>query len=313
MTLFNIASTTAVLSIPAFSTSARPSARAVTETTSARLMATFVRIAWPFGPMYVTFGPMACSTSATWSKASRSPPTITDISPAASVAGLPDTGQSRNDAPVARTRSASATLASGAIVLISAQTVRSRRPESTPSSPFAVASTAAVFVSIVNSTSTDAASSRGVSAQPMPARTSGSAFSLVRFQPTTSYSASSSRCAMPAPIAPRPAKPTRSIALNIASAHLARGALDRLDARLARRAGRRALQRPPQLVLAERRIDADSAERVRHRVGHGAGRPDRPALANSLRAQRVERRRRLDEHRDDRRHLRGGQQGVPDE
>ncbi len=58
----------------------------------------------------------------------RSPPTITDIWPAASVAGLPDTGQSRKEAPVARTRSASATLASGEIVLMSAHTVPSRRP-----------------------------------------------------------------------------------------------------------------------------------------------------------------------------------------
>ena len=94
-------------------------------------MATLVRIAWPLGPMYVTFGPIACSTSATWSKAARSPPTMTDIWPAASVAGLPETGQSRNVAPVAATRSASATLASGAIVLMSAQTVPGRMPSST--------------------------------------------------------------------------------------------------------------------------------------------------------------------------------------
>jgi hypothetical protein len=69
---------------------------------------------------------------------------------------------------------------------MSAQTVPSPRPASTPSGPSAIAWIAAVLVSIVNSTSTDAASSRGVSAQPMPAFSSGSAFSLVRFQPTTS-------------------------------------------------------------------------------------------------------------------------------
>ena len=120
------------------------------------------------------------------SKAARSPPAITDIWPAASVAGLPETGQSRKEAPVSRTRSASATLASGEIVLMSAHTAPSRRPASTPSGPAAVASIAAVFVSIVNSTSTDSASSRGVSAQPMPAAIRGSAFSRVRFQPTTS-------------------------------------------------------------------------------------------------------------------------------
>ena len=69
---------------------------------------------------------------------------------------------------------------------MSAQTVPSRMPVSTPSGPSAVASIAAALVSIVNSTSTEAASSRGVSAQRMPASIRGSAFSLVRFQPTTS-------------------------------------------------------------------------------------------------------------------------------
>src|SRR5215207_5012000 len=257
MTLPRIASMTAVLSTPAFSTSATPSARAVTETTSARLMATFVRIAWPFGPMYVTLGPMACSSSATWSKAARSPPTITDISPAASVAGLPETGQSRNDAPVARTRSASATLASGAIVLMSAQIVPSPRPASTPSAPAAVASMAAVFVNIVNSTSTDAASSRGVSAQPMPASSSGWAFSFVRFHPTTSYPASSRRCAMPPPIAPRPAKPTRSISLNIGP-HFRGCLLDGLDdAEVAGAAAEVSGQRPAQLGCTGVRVLAD--------------------------------------------------------
>jgi hypothetical protein len=102
------------------------------------------------------------------------------------VAGLPETGQSRNQASASRTRSASATLASGAIVLMSAHTVPGRRPASTPSGPSAVAWIAAVLVSMVNRTSTRPASSRGVSAQPMPASSSGCAFPLVRFQPMTS-------------------------------------------------------------------------------------------------------------------------------
>ena len=145
---------------------------------------------------------------------------ISTIAPDASialaerVAGLPDTGQSRNLAPVAATRSAIATLASGAIVLMSAHTVPGRRPARMPSGPSAISATAAVFVSIVKRTSTDAASPRGVSAQPMPASRRSWALAFVRFQPTTVKSASSSRCAMPAPMAPRPANPTRSMSLN---------------------------------------------------------------------------------------------------
>ena len=45
------ASTTASRRTPAFSTSATASANAVTDTTRARLMASFVRIAWPLGLM----------------------------------------------------------------------------------------------------------------------------------------------------------------------------------------------------------------------------------------------------------------------
>src|SRR5918994_1376391 len=255
MTLLSTASTTAARSTPAFSTSATPSAKAVTDTTSARLIATLVRIACPFGPIYVTLGPIALRTGSTWSNAARSPPTMTDICPAASVAGLPETGQSRKTAPVARTRSASATLASGAIVLMSAQTTPSRNPASTPSGPSAVASIAAVFVSIVNSTSTYSSSSRGVSAHPMPASRSGCAFSLVRFQPTTVWPASSRRCAMPAPMAPSPAKPTRSISLNIATPQLAGGVLDRLDdPQVAGAAAEVACERLAELLVARVRV-----------------------------------------------------------
>src|SRR5215213_7250792 len=258
MTLFRTAFTTAIRSTPAGSASATPSANALAATPSARLIAAFLRIAWPLGQMYVTFGPMARSTSSMCSNASRLPPAMTDIWPAARVAGLPETGQSRNEAPVARTRSASSTLASGAIVLISAHTAPSRRPESTPSSPPAIASIAAVFVNIVNSTSTDAASSRGVSAQAIPASSSGWAFSLVRFQPDSSCPLSSNRPAMPAPIAPRPAKPMRSISLNIAHAHLPRGAIHRFDdPEVAGAAAQVAGEGLSELVLARVRVLAD--------------------------------------------------------
>jgi hypothetical protein len=55
-----------------------------------------------------------------------------------------------------------------------------------PSSPSAVLASARLSVSIVNSTSTDAASSRGLSAHRIPRSISGCAFSFVRFHTVTS-------------------------------------------------------------------------------------------------------------------------------
>src|SRR4030095_14868135 len=78
---------------------------------------------------------------------------------------------------------AGATVPSGAIVLMSAHTVPGRSPARAPSGPSAVAWTAAVLVSMVNRTSTWPASSRGVPAQPIPASSSGWAFSVGGFPP----------------------------------------------------------------------------------------------------------------------------------
>jgi len=55
-----------------------------------------------------------------------------------------------------------------------------------PSAPSVTARTAAVFVTIVNTTSVRSATSRGLSAQRAPESSSGSAFSRVRFQTVTS-------------------------------------------------------------------------------------------------------------------------------
>src|SRR4051794_37348414 len=78
-----------------------------------------------------------------------------------------------------------------------------------PSSPSAAAFSARASVSIEKTTSAPAAASRGVSAERMPASTSGSAFARVLFQPVTSRSAARSRRTMPLPIAPRPTNATR--------------------------------------------------------------------------------------------------------
>src|SRR5262249_51543162 len=63
------------------------------------------------------------------------------------------------------------------------------------------------FVTIVNTTSTAAATSRGDSAHRMPVSRSHVALDLVRFQPVTVWPASIRRLAMRPPITPSPTKP----------------------------------------------------------------------------------------------------------
>src|SRR5215475_5859273 len=77
-----------------------------------------------------------------------------------------------------------------------------------PSSPPVTASTAAVFVTIVKTSSPRSAASRGLFAQWAPASSSGSALSGVRFQTQTSCPASSSRRTIELPITPRPTNPS---------------------------------------------------------------------------------------------------------
>src|ERR671936_1954789 len=84
-----------------------------------------------------------------------------------------------------------------------------------PSGPSHTAHTAAVFVTIVNTTSLRSAASRGESAHRMPASISHCAFPRVRFQPVTVWPASSRRFAMPPPITPRPTNPTSATACRL--------------------------------------------------------------------------------------------------
>src|SRR5262245_36734308 len=76
-----------------------------------------------------------------------------------------------------------------------------------PSAPSATDRTAAASVTIENTISASAAATRGVSAKAMPAAMSGSAFSLLRFQPMTACPAAMSLGTMPLPMAPSPTKP----------------------------------------------------------------------------------------------------------
>src|SRR5262245_6964833 len=76
-----------------------------------------------------------------------------------------------------------------------------------PSAPSATDRTAAASVTIENTISAAAAAARGVSTKRMPAAISGSAFSLLRFQPVTACPAAMSRGTMPLPMAPSPTKP----------------------------------------------------------------------------------------------------------
>src|SRR2546421_3151814 len=83
-----------------------------------------------------------------------------------------------------------------------------RRPASTPSSPSAIARTAAPSVTIENKISDFSATARGVSAHLMPASISFAALSRERFQPTTLCPAAIRRRTISAPIAPSPINPT---------------------------------------------------------------------------------------------------------
>src|SRR5262245_14685187 len=76
----------------------------------------------------------------------------------------------------------------------------------TPSAPSATDRTAAASVTIEKTISAAAAAARGVGAKRMPAAMSGSAFSLLRFQPVTACPAAMSLGTMPPPMAPSPTK-----------------------------------------------------------------------------------------------------------
>src|SRR5919197_1132059 len=97
-----------------------------------------------------------------------------------------------------------------------------------PSGPLQTARTAAVFVTMLKTTSLASATSRGLSAQRAPASSSQSALSRVRFQTTTVWPASSNRLATPPPITPNPTKPT-SATPRPRVAGTAQVALDALD------------------------------------------------------------------------------------
>ena len=106
-------------------------------------------------------------------------------------------------------------LASDAIVLRPAHTLLEDRASSIPASPPATSSRASVFVSIENTTSTDSASSRGCPPsacrhRAAAAREPSSGSSQRR------HSRRRATAAIPAPIAPIPAKPTRAMSANIA-------------------------------------------------------------------------------------------------
>src|SRR3954466_5626304 len=81
------------------------------------------------------------------------------------------------------------------------------RPAMMPSAPSATDLTAAASVTIENTMSAAAAAARGVGAKRIPALISGSALSLLRFQPVTVWPAAMSLGTMPAPMAPSPTNP----------------------------------------------------------------------------------------------------------
>jgi len=105
--------------MPDFSASRTPSLNASICTASDRLTAIFIVTAAPLGPRWNTFGPIASRIGFTRSKASSSPPTMTEAFPCSTVIDVPDTGASSICAPTAATCSASARVFAGLAVLMS--------------------------------------------------------------------------------------------------------------------------------------------------------------------------------------------------
>ena len=98
---------------------------------------------------------------------------------------LPDTGASSISAPLARTCSATLRLTRGLTVLTSTQVFPSARPATIPSGPEATSSSTSSFGMDVKTTSTDSATSRGVSRQVSPSSRSFSASALPLASPYT--------------------------------------------------------------------------------------------------------------------------------
>jgi len=105
--------------MPPFSARSSPSEKASICTARLRLVAIFISTARPLAPTWVTFGPMSWRIGLTRSKARLSPPTMMERRPVSSVVTLPETGASSICAPRSATRTASARLAAGLIVLMS--------------------------------------------------------------------------------------------------------------------------------------------------------------------------------------------------
>src|SRR5439155_15689350 len=104
-----ITSTASLGSMPARSASSSPSAKASICTARLMLIASFSTSPCPFWPTCVG-SPSSRRNGSTRAYACSSPPTMIVSVPACTWGTLPDTGASSNDAPHARTRSASSRL-----------------------------------------------------------------------------------------------------------------------------------------------------------------------------------------------------------
>src|SRR5437867_3605202 len=142
---------------------------------------------------------------------SSSPPTKITSCPCSACSVLPETGASSTATPLLRAASCSRRDVRGLTVLMSTIVAPACAAARTPSGSNITCSTAASFVTLENTMSTPAASSRDVAATCAPRCSKGRAFSRVRSYTTTSWWAASNRLAMRPPIAPSPIKPTRIV------------------------------------------------------------------------------------------------------
>ena len=157
----------------------------------------------PIGPTRMT-EPRTETSGNQRSTSSSGPPAKTFSVPDATSVRLPSTGESSNPAPVGSSTVCSREVAAGETVDIWITVVASEAPAATPSGPSITSCSATGSVTMMITASARRAASAGLSAAMAPSSTSGCAFSIVRFQTTSSWPESRSRRAIRLPMPPSP-------------------------------------------------------------------------------------------------------------
>ncbi len=153
----------------------------------------------PVSPTRITFFPKAINSGSSAFTVFSGPPTMNSSCADSAPTFDPVTGASTNSAPLARTRAAKSSVASGAMVLESTTVTPGRSTDSTPPGPKSTLSTALVSATHIQTTSASFAASAGVAAVRAPSTLFGE-----RFHTVTSCPAFTKFAAIGRPMIPNP-------------------------------------------------------------------------------------------------------------